>query len=56
MIDLLFQELDAQKKETMQIECNRGSRNDLLEYLRSLDSEMVMTCNFLIKIKLLYLA
>ncbi|KAF2308646.1 hypothetical protein GH714_011696 [Hevea brasiliensis] len=35
------QELNAQKKETMQIECNRGSRNDLLEYLRSLDSEMV---------------
>ncbi|KAF2308649.1 hypothetical protein GH714_011709 [Hevea brasiliensis] len=35
------QELNSQKKETMQIECNRGSRNDLLEYLRSLDSEMV---------------
>lgn len=35
------QELNERKKETMQIECNRGSRNDLLEYLRSLDPEMV---------------
>ncbi|XP_065879429.1 uncharacterized protein [Euphorbia lathyris] len=35
------QELNAQKEETVRIECNRGSRNDLLEYLRSLDSEMV---------------
>ncbi|WCJ20884.1 hypothetical protein M5689_003087 [Euphorbia peplus] len=35
------QELNAQKEETGKIECNRGSRNDLLEYLRSLDSEMV---------------
>ncbi|EEF44962.1 hypothetical protein RCOM_0852780 [Ricinus communis] len=35
------QELDARKQETMRIECNKGSRNDLLEYLRSLDSEMV---------------
>ncbi|KDP45425.1 hypothetical protein JCGZ_09674 [Jatropha curcas] len=34
-------ELNDWKKETMQIECNRGSRNDLLEYLRSLDPEMV---------------
>lgn len=39
---MLFQELNARKKETWQIENDRGSRNDLLEYLRLLDSDMVM--------------
>ncbi|XP_050225805.1 uncharacterized protein LOC126675240 [Mercurialis annua] len=34
-------ELDSRKKETAGIECNKGSRNELLDYLRSLDSEMV---------------
>ena len=38
---VLFQELDLQKKKALQIECEKGSKNDLLEYLRSLDSEMV---------------
>lgn len=38
---LLFQELDSQKKKALQIECEKGSKNDLLEYLRSLDAEMV---------------
>ncbi|GMI86919.1 hypothetical protein like AT5G14970 [Hibiscus trionum] len=36
------EELNAQKKENMQIECERENRNDLLEYLRSLDGNMVM--------------
>ncbi|GKV08611.1 hypothetical protein SLEP1_g20219 [Rubroshorea leprosula] len=35
------EELNAKKKENMQIEYERGSRNDLLEYLRSLDADMV---------------
>ncbi|XP_013615526.1 PREDICTED: uncharacterized protein LOC106321836 [Brassica oleracea var. oleracea] len=35
------EELDLQKKKALQIECEKGSKNDLLEYLRSLDSEMV---------------
>lgn len=35
------EELDSQKKKALQIECEKGSKNDLLEYLRSLDAEMV---------------
>ncbi|CAA7031356.1 unnamed protein product [Microthlaspi erraticum] len=35
------EELDTQKKKAMRIECEKGNKNDLLEYLRSLDSEMV---------------
>ncbi|CAH8370672.1 unnamed protein product [Eruca vesicaria subsp. sativa] len=35
------EELDSQKKKALQIECEKGSKNDLLEYLRSLDPEMV---------------
>ncbi|KAE8723169.1 putative F-box protein [Hibiscus syriacus] len=35
------EELNAQKKENVQIECERENRNDLLEYLRSLDGNMV---------------
>ncbi|KAL0728083.1 hypothetical protein Bca4012_024176 [Brassica carinata] len=35
------EELDSQKKKALQIECEKGSKNDLLEYLRSLDTEMV---------------
>ncbi|XP_028778664.1 uncharacterized protein LOC114735161 [Neltuma alba] len=35
------EELDAQKQEIMQIEHDRGNRNNLLEYLRSLDPDMV---------------
>ncbi|KAL4377615.1 hypothetical protein GQ457_02G019950 [Hibiscus cannabinus] len=35
------EELNAQKKENVQIECERDNRNDLLEYLRSLDANMV---------------
>ncbi|GAV80839.1 DUF760 domain-containing protein [Cephalotus follicularis] len=35
------EELDAQKKKNKRTEYDRGSRNDLLEYLRSLDAEMV---------------
>ncbi|XP_010551876.1 PREDICTED: uncharacterized protein LOC104822376 [Tarenaya hassleriana] len=35
------EELDAQKKKTLQIEPEKGNKNDLLEYLRSLDPEMV---------------
>jgi hypothetical protein len=36
------QELDAQKQENMQIENIRENNNDLLKYLRSLDSDMVI--------------
>ncbi|KAK8672582.1 hypothetical protein V6N13_110947 [Hibiscus sabdariffa] len=35
------EELIAQKKENVQKECERENRNDLLEYLRSLDANMV---------------
>lgn len=35
------EELKAEKQENMQLEYDRGPRNDLLEYLRSLDSNMV---------------
>ncbi|KAJ4729148.1 Seed maturation-like protein [Melia azedarach] len=35
------EELNAMKQENMQIEQDRGYRNDLLEYLRSLDPDMV---------------
>lgn len=38
----LFQELDSQKKKALQIECEKGNKNDLLDYLRSLDPEMVL--------------
>ncbi|KAI8541569.1 hypothetical protein RHMOL_Rhmol08G0072600 [Rhododendron molle] len=34
-------ELNARKQENLQMECLRGSNNDLLEYLRSLESDMV---------------
>lgn len=40
---MLFQELDAQKQENLKIEYDRENRNNLLEYLRSLDSDMVMS-------------
>lgn len=43
---LFFQELNAQKQEMVQLEYDRGNRNNLLEYLRSLDPEMVMPHNF----------
>ena len=43
LITMLFQELNAQKKENVRVECDRDNRNDLLEYLRSLDANMVMT-------------
>ncbi|XP_022750605.1 uncharacterized protein LOC111299593 [Durio zibethinus] len=36
------EELSAQKKENVRIECDRENRNDLLEYLRSLDGNMVI--------------
>ncbi|KAL5582458.1 hypothetical protein UlMin_014900 [Ulmus minor] len=35
------EELDAQKQENMQMEYSKEHRNDLLDYLRSLDSNMV---------------
>ncbi|KAM7279213.1 hypothetical protein ACFE04_006347 [Oxalis oulophora] len=35
------EELNVQKHKNMQVEYERGSRNDLLEYLRSLDAEMI---------------
>ncbi|KAJ8774954.1 hypothetical protein K2173_019958 [Erythroxylum novogranatense] len=35
-------ELNTRKQETLRIEHDKGNRNDLLEYLRSLDSDMVM--------------
>ncbi|XVE83879.1 hypothetical protein DITRI_Ditri16bG0123500 [Diplodiscus trichospermus] len=35
------EELSAQKNENVRIECDRENRNDLLEYLRSLDADMV---------------
>ncbi|XVF60413.1 hypothetical protein PTKIN_Ptkin08bG0043800 [Pterospermum kingtungense] len=35
------EELNAQKKENVRIECDRENKNDLLEYLRSLDANMV---------------
>lgn len=38
----MCQELNARKQENMQMEHNRGNRNNLLEYLRSLDSNMVL--------------
>lgn len=34
-------ELDAQKQDSAQMESNRGNSNNLLEYLRSLESDMV---------------
>ncbi|KAG7022245.1 hypothetical protein SDJN02_15975 [Cucurbita argyrosperma subsp. argyrosperma] len=37
----LKDELNARKQENMQMEHGRGNRNNLLEYLRSLDSNMV---------------
>lgn len=40
---MLFQELDAQKQENLKIEYDRENGNNLLEYLRSLDSDMVMS-------------
>lgn len=40
--NFIFQELDSQKKKALQIECEKGNKNDLLEYLRSLDPEMVV--------------
>lgn len=40
---MLFQELDAQKQENLKIEYDTENRNNLLEYLRSLDSDMVMS-------------
>ena len=39
---ILLQELDAQKQENMQMEYSKENRNDLLDYLRSLDSNMVI--------------
>lgn len=36
-----FQELSAQKKENVRMECGRENMNGLLEYLRSLDADMV---------------
>lgn len=44
---MLFQELHAQKQENLQIENIRESNNDLLKYLRSLDSDMVIIFNIL---------
>ncbi|KAK2967868.1 hypothetical protein RJ640_029862 [Escallonia rubra] len=38
----MFQELQARKQEAVQMEHIRESNNDLLKYLRSLDSDMVM--------------
>ncbi|KAG7550687.1 hypothetical protein ISN45_Aa06g014490 [Arabidopsis thaliana x Arabidopsis arenosa] len=35
------EELDSQKKKALRIECEKGNKNDLLDYLRSLDPEMV---------------
>lgn len=35
------EELNAQKQEMMQLEHDRGIRNNLLEYLRSFDPDMV---------------
>lgn len=40
--NVVFQELDSQKKKALQLECEKGNKNDLLEYLRSLDPEMVL--------------
>lgn len=34
-------ELDTQKQDSLQMESNRGNNNNLLEYLRSLESSMV---------------
>lgn len=42
---VFLQELNAQKQEIIQMEYDRGGRNDLLEYLRSLDPDMVMSPN-----------
>ena len=36
-----FQELEVQKQDTLHMESNRGNNNNLLEYLRSLESSMV---------------
>lgn len=44
----LLQELNARKQENLQMESLRGSNNDLLEYLRSLEADMVITLNFFI--------
>ena len=40
---LLLEELNARKQENLQMESIKESNNDLLEYLRSLDSDMVIT-------------
>lgn len=41
----VFQELNARKQENLQIEYSREHRNDLLDYLRSLDTNMVIASN-----------
>jgi hypothetical protein len=43
MMFIFFQELNTQKQEMMQLEHERGIRNNLLEYLRSFDPDVVMT-------------
>lgn len=43
---VFFQELNVHKQEMMQLEHERGNRNNLLEYLRSLDPNMVIPHNF----------
>ncbi|XP_010453627.1 PREDICTED: uncharacterized protein LOC104735514 [Camelina sativa] len=40
-LSTMKEELDSQKKKALQIECDKGNKNDLLDYLRSLDPEMV---------------
>ncbi|KAL1205951.1 hypothetical protein V5N11_018029 [Cardamine amara subsp. amara] len=40
-LSTMKEELESQKKKALQIECKKGNKNDLLEYLRSLDPEMV---------------
>lgn len=44
------QELHAMKQENTQIEYDKGTRNNLLEYLRSLDPDMVMLSDLLFEI------
>ncbi|WJX70427.1 hypothetical protein P8452_54541 [Trifolium repens] len=38
---IFFQELNAQKQDMMQLEHDRGIRNNLMEYLRSFHLDMV---------------
>ncbi|EOA20948.1 hypothetical protein CARUB_v10001284mg [Capsella rubella] len=54
-LSTMKEELDSQKKKALQIECEKGNKNDLLDYLRSLDPKMVLNFEVSSLILILYL-